>query len=62
MSSIGRGREGCNKKRLHPELWILISLEVGFDSSPSLSRLSSSFQTLVSFFRDRNMWLRQICR
>jgi hypothetical protein len=33
MSSIGRGKEGCNKKRLHPKLWILIYLEVGFDSS-----------------------------
>jgi hypothetical protein len=48
MASIGRGKEEYNKERLHPELWILIPLEVGFDSSPFLSRLSSSFQTLVS--------------
>jgi hypothetical protein len=38
MASIVGGKE-----RLHPELWIVIPLEVGFDSSPSLSRLSSSF-------------------
>jgi hypothetical protein len=48
MASIGCGKEEYNKARLHPKLWILIPLEVGFDSSPSLSRLSSSFQTLVS--------------
>jgi hypothetical protein len=48
MTSIGCGKEEYNKEILHPKLWILIPLEVGFDSSPSLSRLSSSFQTLVS--------------
>jgi hypothetical protein len=48
MASIGCGKGEYNKERLHPELWILIPLEVGFDPSPSLSRLSSSFQTLVS--------------
>jgi hypothetical protein len=50
MASIGCGKEEYNKERLHPELWILVPLEVGFDSSPSLSRLGSSFQTLVSSF------------
>jgi hypothetical protein len=50
MASIGRGKEEYNKERLHLELWILIPLGVGFDSSPSLSRLSCSFQTLVSSF------------
>jgi hypothetical protein len=48
MTSIGCGKEEYNKERLHPGLWILIPLEVGFDSSPSLSRLSSFFETLVS--------------
>jgi hypothetical protein len=43
MASIVGGKE-----ILHPKLWIVIPLEVGFDSSPSLSRLSSFFQTLVS--------------
>jgi hypothetical protein len=50
LMRYGRGREEYNKERLHPELWILIPLGVGFDSSPSLSGLSSSFQTLVSSF------------
>ena len=49
-SKYGRGKEEYNKERLHPELWILIPLGVGFDSSPSLSGLSCSFQTLVSSF------------
>jgi hypothetical protein len=43
MASIGRGKDEYNKERLHPELWILIPLEVGFDSSPSLTRLILSF-------------------
>jgi len=46
IASIVHGQEEYNKERLHPELWILIPLEVGFDSSPSLSRLSLSFSGL----------------
>jgi hypothetical protein len=48
MVSIGHGKEEYNKERFYPKLWILIPFEVGFDSSSSGSRLSSSFQTLVS--------------
>jgi hypothetical protein len=48
MASIGCGKEEYNKERLHPELWVLFPLEVGFNTSSSLSRLSSSFQTLMS--------------
>jgi hypothetical protein len=46
IASIVRGLEEYNKERLHPELWILIPLEVGFDSSPSLSMLIFSFSDL----------------
>jgi hypothetical protein len=51
MVSIGCGRKKYNKKRLHPELWIVIPLGVGFDSSPSLSRLIFSSPVLVSLIR-----------
>jgi hypothetical protein len=43
MASIGRSKGEYSKERHHPELWILISLEVGFDSSPSFSRLIPVF-------------------
>jgi hypothetical protein len=51
MVSIGHGKEEYNKERLYPKMWSLISFEVGFDSSSSGSRLSSSFQSLVSLSR-----------
>jgi hypothetical protein len=53
MASIGHGKEEYNKERLHPELWILIPLEVRFDSSP-FSRSSPSFQTFGVFIRVRD--------
>jgi hypothetical protein len=46
MENIGCGKEEYNKERLHPELWILIPFKVGFDPSPSLSRLISFFSGL----------------
>jgi hypothetical protein len=51
LMRYGRGKEEYNKERLHPKLWILIPLGVGFDSSPSLSGLSFSSPILVSLSR-----------
>jgi hypothetical protein len=58
MANIGCGKEEYNKEKLHPELWILIPLEVCLDSYYSSTSLISFFSGLGVFIRIRDKRLR----